>query len=64
MESYFRFAFCTIEEPVPYSQRNSNKEYDNPWTQMVTPKEANKEDTIVESKPRLLASVTCNRDKR
>lgn len=30
---------------------------------MVTPKEANKQDKTVKSEPRLLASVTCNRDK-
>lgn len=61
MESYFWFAFCLIEETVPYSQEDSNKEHEKPWTQLVTPKEANKQDKTVKSEPRLL--VTCNSDK-
>lgn len=39
------------------------QKYDRPWTQMVTPNEANKQDKTVKSEPRLLASVTCNTDK-
>jgi len=30
---------------------------------MTAPKESDKQDETVKSKPRLLASVTCNRDK-
>lgn len=63
MDGYFWFDFYLIEETVTYSQENSNKEFDRPWTQMVTPNEANKQDKTVKSETRLLASVTCNTDK-
>lgn len=63
MDSYFWFAFYSTEETITYSQENSHKVYDRPWTQMVTPNETNKQDKTVKSEPRLLASVTCNTDK-
>lgn len=59
----FLICFLLDRRNCPYSWEDSNKEHEKPWTQLVTPKQANKQDKTVKSDPRLLVSVTCNRDK-